>query len=144
MGAESAPAKRVVVTGVGCVTPLGANYPATMDAALAGVSGVGPLSHFDAKDFSCRIAAEYRSELAPGVLGPRDLRRTDRCVLFALEATAEALADSGLEIDQGTATGWGWLSGRGSADSARFSRTTRFSGTRARAGFPRSRFPWAS
>lgn len=101
MGAESAPAKRVVVTGVGCVTPLGANYPATMDAALAGVSGVGPLSHFDAKDFSCRIAAEYRSELAPGVLGPRDLRRTDRCVLFALEATAEALADSGLEIDQG-------------------------------------------
>ena len=101
MGTESALAKRVVVTGVGCVTPLGANYAETLASALAGRSGVGPTTHFDASDFSCRIAAEYSGELAPSVLGAKDLRRTNRCVLFALEATAEALADSDLDIEEG-------------------------------------------
>ena len=101
MGTESALAKRVVVTGVGCVTPLGANYAETLASALAGRSGVGPTTHFDASDFSCRIAAEYSGELAPSVLGAKDLRRTNRCVLFALEATAEALADSDLDIEDG-------------------------------------------
>ena len=101
MGAESARAKRIVITGVGCVTPLGGNYPETLASALSGRSGVGPTTHFDASDFPCRIAAEYSGELAPRVLGARDLRRTNRCVLFALEAAAEALADSGLEIGDG-------------------------------------------
>ena len=101
MGAESAREKRVVVTGVGCVTPLGANYSETLASALAGQSGVGPTTHFDASDFSCRIAAEYSGKLTPAVLSAKDLRRTNRCVLFALEATAEALADSGLEITEG-------------------------------------------
>jgi len=99
MAGASARTKRVVVTGLGCITPLGANYASTLEAAWAGRSGVGAISHFDSSDFPCRIAAEYRGPLAPEILAARDLRRTNRCVLFALEAAAEALADSGLVIE---------------------------------------------
>ncbi len=101
MAGASARTKRVVVTGLGCVTPLGGNYASTLEAAWAGRSGAGAITHFDPSEFSCRIAAEYTEPLAPDILAARDLRRTNRCVLFALEATAEALADSGLEIDDG-------------------------------------------
>ena len=99
MAGVSAQAKRVVVTGIGCVTPLGGNYSTTLEAAFAGRSGAGPITHFDPLGFSSRIAAEYGPVLAPKVLRARDLRRTNRCVLFALEAAAEALNSSGLEID---------------------------------------------
>jgi 3-oxoacyl-[acyl-carrier-protein] synthase II len=101
MAGASARTKRVVVTGLGCVTPLGGNYASTLEAAWAGRSGAGAITHFDPSEFSCRIAAEYTEPLAPDILAARDLRRTNRCVLFALEATAEALADSGLRIDDG-------------------------------------------
>ncbi len=101
MAGASARTKRVVVTGLGCVTPLGGNYASTLEAAWAGRSGAGAITHFDPSEFSCRIAAEYTEPLAPDILAARDLRRTNRCVLFALEATAEALADSGLGIDDG-------------------------------------------
>ncbi len=99
MAGESARTVRVVVTGVGCVTPLGPNYSATLEAALAGRSGAGPITQFDATDFSCQIAAEVPGTVKPKVLAPRDLRRTNRCVLFALEAAAEALSDAALVID---------------------------------------------
>lgn len=101
MVGASARTRRVVVTGLGCVTPLGGDYASTLEAAWAGCSGAGVITHFDPSDFSCRIAAEYGGPLAPDILPARDLRRTNRCVLFALEATAEALADSGLGIDDG-------------------------------------------
>ncbi len=101
MGIRSTRGRRVVVTGVGCVTPLGGNYRDTLDAALAGVSGVGPLTHFDPADHACRIAAEYRAELIPEGVGAKERRRADRCALFALQAAAEAVADSRLVIDDG-------------------------------------------
>ena len=99
MGGESARPRRVVVTGIGCVTPLGATYSETLESAFAGRSGVGPITHFDPSGFASRIAAQFRGDLAPSVLAAKDLRRTNRCVLFALEAAAEALSDSGLVID---------------------------------------------
>jgi 3-oxoacyl-[acyl-carrier-protein] synthase II len=91
----------VVVTGVGCVTPLGGDYPSTLEAALAGTSGVGPLTSFDSTDHSCKIAAEYSGELLPKGLAAKEVRRADRCALFALQAASEALADSGFPIDDG-------------------------------------------
>ena len=89
----------MVVTGVGCVTPIGANYSATLESALAGHSGVGPISLFEASEFASAIAGEVAEAPVPAVLPAKELRRTNRCVLFALEAAAEALADSGLVIE---------------------------------------------
>ncbi|MAI77437.1 MAG: beta-ketoacyl-[acyl-carrier-protein] synthase II [Deltaproteobacteria bacterium] len=86
----------MVVTGFGCVTPLGSNFDLTFEAAAAGRSGAGPITLFDASDQSCQIAAECVATLEPAVLPKKELRRTDRCVLFALEAAGEALAHSGL------------------------------------------------
>ena len=91
-------ASRVVVTGMGCVTPIGADLSATWDAAVAGRSGAGPTTLFDASDFSVRIAAEVGTQLPLPDVSAKEVRRMDRGVRFALTAAAEALADSGLEV----------------------------------------------
>ena len=95
----SSRARRVVVTGIGCITPIGANYSATLESALAGRSGVVPISLFEASEFASAIAGQVPEAPVPAVLSAKELRRTNRCVLFALEAAAEALADSGLVIE---------------------------------------------
>jgi 3-oxoacyl-[acyl-carrier-protein] synthase II len=85
-----------VVTGVGCVSPLGRDVAATWGAAAAGVSGVRPLARFDASDLPTRFAAECEPEVAPQGLPPREVRRLDRSARLALVATEEAFADAGL------------------------------------------------
>lgn len=91
-------ASRIVVTGLGCVTPLGIGLQPTWDAAVAGRSGAGPITRFDAEGFACRIAAEVDGEPDPGELSAKEVRRTDRVVLFGLAAAREAILDSGLEM----------------------------------------------
>ena len=93
------PGSRVVVTGLGCVTPLGDDFEQTFAAALAGKSGAGAITLFDTAGHSCRIAAECSSVIEPAVLSVKERRQTDRCALFALQAAGEALADSGLVVD---------------------------------------------
>jgi 3-oxoacyl-[acyl-carrier-protein] synthase II len=89
--------RRVVVTGLGAVTPIGADAPATWRAAVAGESGIDFIRSFDASEFPVRIAAEVKDFDPTQVAGPKDARRLDRNVLLALGAGREAVADARLE-----------------------------------------------
>jgi 3-oxoacyl-[acyl-carrier-protein] synthase II len=116
--------RRVVVTGMGMVTPVGRDLPTTWNALLDGRSGVGPITLFDAYAFPTRIAAEVRGFDLSGYL--RDTRRWDdhsRNTVFALAAAEMAVADSGLRDDRGldpTRFGVYLGSGEGQHDFMRF------------------------
>jgi 3-oxoacyl-[acyl-carrier-protein] synthase II len=88
--------RRVVVTGVGAVTPVGNDAPATWRAALAGESGIDFIRSFDASGYPVRIAAEVKDFDASGVASPKEVRKLDRNVLLALGAAKEAVGDAGL------------------------------------------------
>ena len=88
--------RRVVVTGLGAVTPLGHSAPETWSAALAGESGIDWIRAFDASDFPVRVAAEVKNFDGSGVASPKEARRLDRNVLLALAAGKEAVEDAGL------------------------------------------------
>jgi 3-oxoacyl-[acyl-carrier-protein] synthase II len=89
--------KRVVITGMGAVTPLGNDLPTTWRRLLAGESGVDRIRAFDPSSFPVQIAAEVKDDYDPaGVAAPKELRKLDRNVLFALSAAKEALGDSSL------------------------------------------------
>jgi 3-oxoacyl-[acyl-carrier-protein] synthase II len=90
---------RVVITGMGCISPLGNNVPSTWETAVAGKSGVGPITLFDAKDFETRFAAEVKGFDPVALFGRKEARRMDRYTQFAVAATKEALADAHLEIN---------------------------------------------
>src|SRR5438552_15221047 len=89
--------RRVVVTGLGAVTPIGADAPSTWRAAVAGESGIDFIRSFDASEFPVRIAAEVKDFDPTQVASPKDARRLDRNVLFSLGAAREAVADAGLD-----------------------------------------------
>jgi 3-oxoacyl-[acyl-carrier-protein] synthase II len=105
--------KRVVVTGLGCVTPLGLDVPTTWDALVAGTSGVGPITHFDATGFDTRIAAEVKGFDPTRYVGPKEARRMDRFQHLGLAAACEAFQDSGLVVDACNAERIGVVAGSG-------------------------------
>lgn len=88
----------VVITGLGCVSPVGNTAPETWAALLAGRSGGAPITLFDASAYETRVAAEVKGFDPVALFGRKDARRMDRYTQFALAATNEALADSGLVI----------------------------------------------
>lgn len=90
--------RRVAVTGLGAVTPVGIGWKAAWDAVLRGASGVGAITRFDASRFPVRIAAEVRDFDPGGFLSPREARHLDRSVQYALQAAVEAVADSGIDF----------------------------------------------
>jgi beta-ketoacyl-acyl-carrier-protein synthase II len=89
--------RRVVVTGLGAVTPIGNDAPATWRAAVAGESGIDFIRAFDASEFPVRIAGEVKDFDASAVASPKEVRKLERNVLLALGAGREAVADAGLE-----------------------------------------------
>lgn len=88
--------KRVVVTGVGAVTPVGLDAASTWAAMLEGQSGVGKVTLFDASEYPVQIAGEVKGFDATGRVEPKELRRMDRHVQFGVIAAQEAFADAGL------------------------------------------------
>ena len=88
--------RRVAVTGLGAVTPLGNDVGSTWRAATAGESGIDWISSFDPGDVPVRIAAEVKAFDASQVASPKEVRKLERNVLLALGAAREALRDSGL------------------------------------------------
>lgn len=93
--------RRVVVTGIGVVSPLGCDLTTFWDRLLQGHCGIGPISRFDVSQYDCRIAAEVRNfDPTPAFPNPKELRRTDRFVQFAVHAGWQALRDAGLQLDQ--------------------------------------------
>jgi len=105
--------QRVVITGLGAVTPLGNDVPALWEALVAGCSGAGPITHFDTSDMEVRIAAEVKNFDPVALFGRREARRNDRFTLFALEAARQAIADADLEFDDGLRQTTGVLIGTG-------------------------------
>jgi 3-oxoacyl-[acyl-carrier-protein] synthase II len=92
--------RRVAVTGLGAVTPLGLDARSTWEAAVAGRSGVGFIESFDATGFPVRIAAEVKGFDPEEVVGKKDARRLERNVVLAVAAAREAWTDAGVdEID---------------------------------------------
>jgi 3-oxoacyl-[acyl-carrier-protein] synthase II len=88
--------RRVVVTGLGAVTPLGNSAPETWRAALAGESGIDWIRAFDADEYPVRVAAEVKDFDSSAVASPKERRKLDRNVLMALVAGKEAVEDAGL------------------------------------------------
>lgn len=94
----SQPPKRVVVTGMGLVSPVGNDVATSWDALLAGTSGGATVTHFDAtEDFACRIACEVKGFDPLDHLDKREVKRHDRVSQFAIAASAEALRSAGLD-----------------------------------------------
>lgn len=92
------PTRRVVITGLGAVTPIG-NSPAEFwQSLLAGRSGIGPITHFDASRHDCRIAGEVKGFDPLDYLDRKDVKRTDRFVHLAMAATRQALKDADFRI----------------------------------------------
>jgi 3-oxoacyl-[acyl-carrier-protein] synthase II len=88
--------KRVAITGIGVVSPLGNDAESTWKAAVAGQSGVDYIQAFDTEGFEIKIAGEVKDFDATGLAAPKDVKRLDRNVLFALGAAKEALGDAGI------------------------------------------------
>jgi beta-ketoacyl-acyl-carrier-protein synthase II len=106
--------RRVAVTGIGLVTPLGNDAAATWNALLEGRSGVGPIAGFDASGFPVRIAAEVKDFDALARLGDAKLLKlANRAHRFALAAADEAIADAGVRPDETTAARWACVAGAG-------------------------------
>jgi 3-oxoacyl-[acyl-carrier-protein] synthase II len=90
--------KRVVVTGLGAVSPLGIGVPALWEGLVAGRSGVRRVQHFDTENLTVKIAAEVPDFDPKEFMDPKSVRRMDRFAHFAIAGTREALADAALEI----------------------------------------------
>jgi 3-oxoacyl-[acyl-carrier-protein] synthase II len=88
--------RRVVVTGMGAVTPIGNDVPAFWDSLVNGRSGIGPITIFDPAKVASKVAGEIKGFDADTVMPKKEVRRNDRYVHFAWAATAEAMADAGL------------------------------------------------
>src|SRR2546428_1922664 len=89
--------RRVAVTGLGAVTPLGNDARATWHAAIAGESGIDWIRSFDASAFPVRVAAEVKDFDPSAVASPKEVRKLERNVLLSLGAAKEAIADAELD-----------------------------------------------
>ena len=92
--------RRVVITGMGAVTPLGHTVSETWEAARAGVCGIAPITLYDASSQKVSLAAEVKNFDPTKVLDKKEVRRMDRFSQFAMYAAAEAMADSSLDLEQ--------------------------------------------
>jgi 3-oxoacyl-[acyl-carrier-protein] synthase II len=105
--------RRVVVTGMGCISPVGNNVKETWDSILAGKSGAGMITHFDASKHKTRFAAEVKGFDPVVLFGQREARKMDRFTQFATSVAVEALEQSGLKIDEANRDRVGVMIGTG-------------------------------
>src|SRR5471032_3637940 len=93
--------RRVVVTGLGVVTPLGHELEMFWEKLVSGACGIDTITAFDASAFDTKIAGEVKNfDPAPAFPSPKDVRRTDRYSQFGVYAAWSALKDSGAELDK--------------------------------------------
>jgi 3-oxoacyl-[acyl-carrier-protein] synthase II len=91
---------RVVITGMGCISPLGNDVPSLWSGLLAGRSGIGPITHYNTSGHKVRIAAEVKDFDGVAIFGRADARRMDRFSQFAVVAARQAVSDAGLQITE--------------------------------------------
>ncbi len=99
--------ERVIITGMGTVNPLGLSVSESWKNVINGVSGVGPITHFDASNLQVQIACEVKGFIPENYMEAKDVRRRDRFEQFATAAVSEALKQSGLEVRASNARGIG-------------------------------------
>ena len=92
--------KRVVVTGLGALTPIGNNKDDYWKALLAGQSGCAPITHFDTEHFKTKFACELKNFDVLDYFDRKQARKTDKFAQYAMVASSEAIADSGLNLDK--------------------------------------------
>jgi 3-oxoacyl-[acyl-carrier-protein] synthase II len=92
-------ARRVVITGIGLVTPIAVGTEETWQGLLAGKSGIGPITHFDHSQFATHFAGEVKNFDVTRWIASRDAKNIDRFIQYAVAAAALALDDSGLKIE---------------------------------------------
>lgn len=95
--------RRVVVTGVGALTPIGNTAPETWENALNGVNGIGKITRIDNSDYNIHVAGELKDFNVEDYMDKKEARRMDRFTQYAMVAADEAVADSGLEINDDNA-----------------------------------------
>jgi len=95
--------RRVVVTGLGVVSPVGNTVSEAWENAIAGRSGIGPITRFDASAFACRVAGEVRNFTAGDWIPPKDARRMDAFIQYGIAAGIQAFRDSGLDVTEANA-----------------------------------------
>ena len=105
--------RRVVVTGVGMVTPLANDVVATWQALLAGRSGIRPLRHLDTDAFTVKIGGSVCDLSLEGFLSARDARKMDHFIRYGMVAGIQAMNDSGLQVHEGNASRVGVMMGSG-------------------------------
>jgi len=116
--------RRVVVTGLGIVSPVGNDVATAWQNVVAGNSGIGPITHFDASAFPTRIAGEVKGFDPAQYIPPKDIKKMDTFIHYGIAAGAEALKDSGLEITEANAPRIGVAVGAGIGGIASIERTT--------------------
>ncbi len=90
--------RRVVITGLGCVSPVGNTVAEAWDTLLAGKSGIGPITKFDASTFACKIAGEVKGFDLESYMSAKEARSMDTFIHFGIAAASQAVADAGLPI----------------------------------------------
>jgi 3-oxoacyl-[acyl-carrier-protein] synthase II len=105
--------RRVVVTGVGLVSPVGVGTAENWNALLAGKSGIGPITRFDTTEYPCRIAGEVKGFDPLDYVDKKEVKKSDTFIHYALAASRFALEDSGLKIDAGNEDRVGVVIGSG-------------------------------
>lgn len=105
--------RRVVVTGLGIVSPVGNSIPVAWDNIVAGKSGIGPITHFDVSDFSVRFGGEIRDFDVSSYIPAKDARRMGAFIHYGIAAACQAIEDSGIEITPANASRAGVAIGSG-------------------------------
>lgn len=105
--------RRVVITGLGVVSPIGSGISKFWDSLLSGKSGIGNITHFDASDFTTRIAGEIKDFDPSKYLLPKDLKRIDQFTQYAVVASGMAIDDSGIDLSSVNRDRFGCIIGSG-------------------------------
>ena len=92
--------KRVVVTGIGALTPIGNNLEEYWNGLINGVSGAGPITHFDAAKFKTRFACEVKNFEVTDFINRKDARKMDKFTQYAMVAAEEAITDSNVDLEK--------------------------------------------
>ncbi len=92
--------QRVVITGLGCISPIGNDVATTWQNLLDNQSGVTPITHYDTSDYVCKIAAEVKEFDGRSLFGAREARRMDRSTQFTLAAAQQAIQNANLEVNE--------------------------------------------
>lgn len=105
--------RRVVITGMGMVSPVGLNVKTSWEAILAGKSGIEPITHFDVSEFAVRFGGSVKGFDVSTIMSSKDARKMDTFIHYGMAAAIEAMTDSGLEVTEANAERIGVAIGSG-------------------------------